>query len=131
MKKENMRFGTLIKALRTEHDVTLKTMSEVLGISRSMLSDIEQNRRKPFDSEKIGKFASYFSLSEKDRAILYDAAAKEKGTVPYDLDDIMMHSEVGDLARQALRLTNDGAGDEADWKKFIRQLEANKQKRRE
>ena len=131
MKKENMRFGTLIKALRTEHEVTLKTMSEVLGISRSMLSDIEQNRRKPFDSEKIGKFASYFSLSETDRAILYDAAAKEKGTVPYDLDDIMMHSEVGDLARQALRLTNDGAGDEADWKKFIRQLEANKQKRRE
>ena len=43
----------------------------------------------------------------------------------------MMHSEVGDLARQALRLTNDGAADEADWKKFIRQLEANKQKRRE
>mgnify|MGYP000429430433 CR=1 FL=1 len=52
MKKENMRFGTLIKALRTEHEVTLKTMSEVLGISRSMLSDIEQNRRKPLTAKK-------------------------------------------------------------------------------
>lgn len=131
MKKENMRFGALIKTLRTEHEATLKTMSEVLGISRSMLSDIEQNRRKPFDSEKIEKFVSYLSLSDDDRAILYDAAAKEKGTVPDDIDDIMMHSEVGDLARQALRLTNAGVADEADWKKFIRQLEDNKQKRRE
>ena len=131
MKKENMRFGALIKTLRLEHEVTLKAMSDVLGISLSLLSDMEQSRRKPFDSEKIEKFATYLQLTPEEKAMVYDAAAKEKGTIPDDLDDIMMHSEVGDMARHALRLTNAGIADEADWKKFIRELEENKQQRRE
>lgn len=128
MKKENMRFGTYLKTLRTEREITLKTMSEVLGISLSFLSDVEQNRRKPFDSDKLGKIVAYMHLDDDAKALLYDLAAKEKGTIPDDIDDIMMHSEVGDMARLALRLTNAGVIDEADWKKFIRESERHKER---
>ena len=128
MKKENMRLGTYLKTLRTEREITLKTMSEVLGISLSFLSDVEQNRRKPFDSDKLGKIAAYMHLDDDAKALLYDLAAKEKGTIPDDIDDIMMHSEVGDMARLALRLTNAGVIDEADWKKFIRESERHKER---
>lgn len=128
MKKENMRFGTYLKTLRTEREITLKTMSETLGISLSFLSDVEQNRRKPFDSDKLGKIVAYMQLDEDAKALLYDLAAKEKGTIPDDIDDIMMHTEVGDMARHALRLTNAGVIDEADWKKFIREVERHKER---
>ena len=128
MKKENMRFGTYLKTLRTEREITLKTMSENLGISLSFLSDVEQNRRKPFDSDKLGKIVTYMQLDEDAKALLYDLAAKEKGTIPDDIDDIMMHTEVGDMARHALRLTNAGVIDEADWKKFIREVERHKER---
>lgn len=128
MKKENMRFGTYLKTLRTEREITLKTMAEVLRISLSFMSDVEQNRRKPFDSDKLGKIATYMQLDDDAKALLYDLAAKEKGTIPDDIDDLMMHTEVGDMARHALRLTNAGVIDEADWKQFIREVERHKER---
>ena len=52
MQEKNMRFGEFIKKkrLQDERDLTLKDLATVLGVSLSMLSDIEQCRRKPFDS---------------------------------------------------------------------------------
>jgi len=125
MKDENMRFGAYIKSkrLKDERELTLKDMSKVLGLSLSLLSDIEQGRRKPFGSDKIEKFCEYLQLSDADKALMYDLAARETGDIPSDLDDIMMHSEVGNMARMALRMTNAGVADEEDWKQFIREIE--------
>ena len=125
MKDENMRFGAYIKSkrLKDERELTLKDMSQVLGLSLCMLSDIEQGRRKPFGSDKIEKFCEYLQLSDSDKALMYDLAARETGDIPSDLDDIMMHSEVGNMARMALRMTNAGVASEEDWKQFIREIE--------
>lgn len=125
MKDENMRFGAYIKSkrLKDERELTLKDMSKVLGLSLSLLSDIEQGRRKPFGRDKIEKFCEYLQLSDADKALMYDLAARETGDIPSDLDDIMMHSEVGNMARMALRMTNAGVADEEDWKQFIREIE--------
>ena len=54
---------------------------------------------------------------------MYDLAAREKSEVPSDIEDTMMYTEIGSMARMALRMTNDGLADEEDWKSFIRQLE--------
>lgn len=125
MKDKNMRFGAYIKSKRQKdlRELTLKDMSQELGISLSMLSDIEQGRRKPFDSEKIEKFCEFLHLTDEDKALMYDLAARETGDIPSDLDDIMMHSEVGNIARRALRMTNAGMVSEEDWKQFIRKIE--------
>lgn len=130
MKVENMRFGHFIRAKRQgdPRQLTLKEMSDKLGVSLSMLSDIEQNRRKPFDSDKIEVFCDFLGLSSDDKARMYDLAAREKQEVPSDIEDMMMYSEIGDMARLALRLTNDGIATEDDWKQFIRQLEKRKGK---
>ena len=58
MKEKNMRFGEFIKKkrLQDDRDLTLKDLATELGLSLSMLSDIEQGRRKPFDSAKIEQF---------------------------------------------------------------------------
>jgi len=125
MREENMRFGAFIRAKRIKdpRELTLKDISSVLGISGSLLSDIEQGRRKPFDSERIETFSEHLHLTESDRARLYDLAARETGEVPSDIEDTMMFSPIGDLARHALRLSNEGVVDEADWREFIRRME--------
>ncbi|MDD2235386.1 MAG: helix-turn-helix transcriptional regulator [Desulfitobacteriaceae bacterium] len=59
-----MRFGDFIKQKRLSHpdELTLKGVSQLLGISLSFLSDVENNRRKPFD--KIELFAERLGLTE-------------------------------------------------------------------
>ena len=66
-------------------------------------------------------------LSDEEKALMYDLAARKKRTVPSDIEDVMMYSESGSLARMALRMTNAGIAKEEDWKEFIRQLERKKQ----
>ena len=125
MKEKNMRFGELIKfkRLKDPRELSLKDVSSVLNISLSFLSDIEQGRRKPFDDEKIERFCAFLGLTDEDKALLYDLAARERRAVPGDIDDIMMYSEIGEMARFALRMSNAGIADENDWREFIRKIE--------
>lgn len=133
MREENMNFGQFIKRKRMldPRELTLKDMSAVMGMSLSMLSDVEQGRRKAWDADKIETFCSYLGLSSEDKALMYDLAAKANNEIPSDIDDTFLHSEVGNMARMALRMTNEGVASEDDWKKFIRQLEENRGKMRD
>ncbi|MEW5920532.1 MAG: helix-turn-helix transcriptional regulator [Bacillota bacterium] len=132
MKEQYMRFGDFIKKKRLSdpRELTLKDMSERLGMSIGMLSDIENNRKKPFDSDKIEKFAEILGLSEEDKAKMYDLAARERNQIPADLEDIMMYDNIGEMARFALRQSNAGVVTEEDWKKFIREIEAKKRRQK-
>jgi len=129
MKDVNMTFGQFIrsKRLQSRRELTLREMGEQLGISLTMYSEIEQGRKNPgefFDYEKV---ASLLELTDEEKALMYDLAARKKRTVPSDIEDVMMYSESGSLARMALRMTNAGIAKEEDWKEFIRQLERKKQ----
>lgn len=123
--EEGIRFGDYIRNKRRgdPRELTLKDVSEILGISLTLLSDIESNRRKPFDSERIDIFSKELNLSEEERTIMYDLAAKAKKEIPHDIEEIMMESEIGKMVRFALRQSNAGIIDEEDWKKFVRQIE--------
>ena len=123
MKAENMRFGEFIKSKRLadDRDLTLKDVAKALGISVSMLSDIEQGRRKPFDQEKLERFCDFLGVEDEERALLYDLSAKETRKIPDDIEDTMMYTTSGAYARRALRLTNSGVIGEEDWKRFIRE----------
>jgi transcriptional regulator with XRE-family HTH domain len=125
MKTTNMRFGDFIryKRIHDKRELTLKDVADKLGFSLSLLSDIEQGRRKPFNSEKIDLFCKYLELSNEDRNLMYDLAARDRKEIPSDLDDIMMYSEIGNMARYALRQSNAGIVTEEDWKKFIREID--------
>ena len=128
MQVKRVRFGDFIKKKRQSdpRELTLSDMSKQLGISLSFLSDIENRRRRPFDSEKIKTFAEFLNLSEEETALMYDLASHENNEVPSDIEDIFMYDEVGDMARFALRQSKAGNATEEDWKRFIREIEANK-----
>jgi transcriptional regulator with XRE-family HTH domain len=125
VREKYIRFGDFIKKKRQEHpdELTLKDVSKMLGISLSFLSDVENNRRKPFDKDKMEQFAEIFDLDDEEKALMYDLAARDRGEVPSDIEDIMMYGEIGDMARLALRQSNAGKISEDDWKQFIRDME--------
>lgn len=127
MKEKYMRFGDFIRKKRLNHpdELTLKDVSRMLGISLSFLSDVENNRRKPFDRDKIELFAERLGLTTEDKAAMFDLAARDRGEVPSDIEDIMMYGEIGEMARLALRKSNTGEISEEDWKQFIRKTEKN------
>lgn len=108
MKEQYMRFGEYIKKKRLDdpREITLNSLSKILGISLTYLSDIEAGRKKPFDAKGIEKFCEYLNLSTDEKAWLYDLAAKEKSTVPADIEDVLMYEPIGEYARFALRQSN-------------------------
>ena len=128
VKDKYLRFGDFIKNKRINHpdELTLKEVSKMLGISLSFLSDVENNRRKPFDKDKIDLFAELLGLDEGDKAVMFDLAARDRKEVPSDIEDIMMYGEIGEMARLALRKSNAGEISEEDWKRFIRETERKK-----
>ena len=128
MKEQYMRFGQFIKTKRLadRRELTQKDVADRLGISLTLLSDIEKGRRNPFNAEKIEAFCEYLGLSEDDRSRMYDLAARETGEVPADIDETLMYTDSGEIARRMLRLTNAGVVGEEDWREFIRQIEEKK-----
>ena len=121
MQEKNMRYGQFLRSKRISdsRELTLKDVAEELGVSFSFVSDVEQGRRKPYDEEKTQKLIRFLNFSEEDVALMYDLAARENSRIPRDLDDIMMYSEAGEMARYALRMTKKGAVSDDDWRRFI------------
>ena len=121
MQEKNMRYGKFLRSKRISdsRELTIKDIAVELGISASLVCDVEQGRRKPFDEAKTQKLINFLHLSEEDTALLYDLAAKECDYIPRDLDDIMMYSEAGEMARCALRMTKKGIASDDDWRRFI------------
>ena len=119
--KKNMRYGQFLRSKRIadSRELTLRDISDELGVSVSFVSDVEQGRRKPYDEEKTEKLVEFLKFTEEDIAMMYDLAARENSRIPRDLDDIMMYSEAGEMARFALRMTKKGVVSDDDWRRFI------------
>ena len=85
----------------------------VLGVTLIVMLLLEFTPGDPA-RQLLGNFAT-----EEDIAMMYDLAARENSRIPRDLDDIMMYSEAGEMARFALRMTKKGVVSEDDWRRFI------------
>ena len=58
-------FGEFINQKRVEKQITLRKMADMLGVSAPFLTDVEKDRRNPFDMEKLSQLAKILDLSEK------------------------------------------------------------------
>ena len=127
MGKHIVTFGEYIRQKRLDGgQLTLKDMGSCLGISLTHYSDIEHGRRNPGEELDYEKLAFMLRLTEEEKALMYDLAARKRNSVPSDIKDVIMNSESGNMARMALRMTNAGIAEEEDWREFIRQLERKK-----
>jgi len=131
MRKNRLRFGKFIRDRRVgdPRELRQSDVAEALGISTSLYGEIENNRRPPFDLEKMELFAALFELSYEEKTTMYDLAARETNEIPADLEDILMYEDIGDTIRYLCRELQNGNFEEERWKELIRKAEKEKSRR--
>ena len=116
-------FGELLTFLREQKDVTLRELARGIGVSAPFLSDVEKGRRAALTAERLEKVVAVLHLDSEEKTALYDAAGKQKNSIPPDLPDYFMEHE---YVSAALRTARDLEASEEEWKRFVDDLRRRK-----
>ena len=115
-------FGEFISRKRVEKKITLRKMADMLGVSAPFLTDVEKDRRNPFDMEKLTQLAKILNLSKEENAQMLDLAGKKRNAVAPDLPEYIMER---DYVSAALRTARDLDAEE-EWNQFVEELRKRK-----
>lgn len=118
---ENMyqNFGEFIKDKRLRARLTVREFAERLGVSAPYVTDVEKDRRNPFNKETLEKIVVLLGLDEEETTQMYDLAGDKRNEIAPDLPEyIMQHGFVS----AALRTARDLDADEEDWQRFVDEL---------
>lgn len=124
MNEEYTNFGDFITQKREKKQITLREMAKRLDVSAPYLSDVEKDRRNPFDLEKLELLARILLLSEDDKTTMLDLAGKKRNEVAPDLPEYIMER---DYVSAALRTARDFDATEEEWLKFVEELKNRKE----
>lgn len=80
-------FGKEVRKLRIDHELTLRMMSDEIGLSPAYLSSLETGRRK-LTSDVLDKIISFFHLTTEKADELRVLADKTNETVNIDLSKL-------------------------------------------
>jgi len=116
-------FGEFIAKKREEKQITLREMAKKLDISPPYLSDVEKDRRNPFELEKLEQLSNILHLSEEEETIMFNLAGKKRDEVAPDLPDYIKGR---DYVSAALRTARDLDAGEEEWLKFVEELKNRK-----
>jgi transcriptional regulator with XRE-family HTH domain len=123
MNMEYLNFGDFIARKREDKKITLREMAKKLNITAPYLSDVEKDRRNPFDLEKLELLANILLLSEEEKIIMLDLAGKKRNAVAPDLPVYIMER---DYVSAALRTARDLDAGEDEWLEFVKELKRRK-----
>ena len=123
MNTQYQNFGEFLQRKRTEKQITLRKMAEMIGITPPSLIDIEKGRHNPPEMEKLELISQILMLNDEDKTTMYDLAGKKRNSVAPDLPDYIMEH---DYVSAALRTARDLDASEADWLKFVEELRQRK-----
>ena len=115
-------FGEFISKKRVEQKLTLRKMADLLGVSAPFLTDVEKDRRNPFDMEKLTQLAKILNLSKEENEQMLDLAGKKRNAAP-DLPEYIMER---DYVSAALRTARDLDAGEEEWNQFVEELRKRK-----
>ena len=120
MEQTGNEFGEYISEKRRGKGLTLRGLAQSVGISTTYLCDIEKGRRLPPGTELCEGLASALGLSGAERDRLYDLSGAQRGGVPADLPG---YTTENPYMRVALRKAKDMKAGEAEWLRFIAQMD--------
>ncbi|MCD7801904.1 MAG: helix-turn-helix domain-containing protein [Clostridiales bacterium] len=123
MDSSNKTFGEMLTMLREQRDVTLRELARGIGVSAPFLSDVEKGRRSALTAERIEKVVTVLHLNTDEKTALYNAAGKQKNSIPPDLPDYIMEHE---YVSAALRTARDLDAGEEEWQRFVDDLRKRK-----
>ena len=103
MNTQYQNFGEFLQRKRTEKQITLRKMAEMIGITVPYLTDIQKERRNTPEMEKLELIFQSLMLNDEDKTTMYDLAGKKRNSVAPDLPDYIMEH---DYVSAALRTCN-------------------------
>jgi len=112
-------FGEFIAQKRVQMGITLRDMASRLGLTAPYLSDVEKDRRNPFDMDKLTQLASILALTPEENTQMLDLAGKKRNSVAPDLPGYIMER---DYVSAALRTARDLNAGEEEWLRFVEAL---------
>lgn len=83
-------FGDMLSQKRISMGLTLRELAAQLNISPPYLTDIEKNRRRPFEYDRLQRLVKILGLTKSEADSLYDLAGQGRKEVPPDLVDFVM-----------------------------------------
>lgn len=123
MKKEYSNFGDFIAKKREEKEITLRKMADLLDISAPYLSDVEKDRRNPFDMDRLEHLSNILLLNEEEKETMLNLVGDKRESVAPDLPEYIRGR---DYVSAALRIARDLDVGEDEWQKFIADLKKRK-----
>ena len=117
----NNTFGSFIKAKRIYNYLSVRAFSELIGISATYLSKIE-NGLKPAPKECVlEKIADVFMLNEDEKEQFYDLAAKTKGDKAL-AKDLIEYINENEIIHKTLRTSKRLDINPGEWEKIYKQF---------
>ena len=116
-------FGDFISRKRIEKKITIRKMADMLGVSAPFLTDVEKDRRNPFDIEKLNQLAHILELTKEEKDEMLNLAVKKRNAVAPDLPEYIMQR---DYVSAALRTARDLDAGEEEWQRFVEELKKRK-----
>ena len=117
-------FGEFIKDKRLRARLTVREFADRLEVSAPYVTDVEKDRRNPFNKDTLEKIISILDLNEEEKTEMYDLAGDKRNEIAPDLPDyIMQHNYVS----VALRTARDLDAGEEDWQRFVDELRKRKE----
>ena len=123
------KFGDMIKNKRLEKRINLRKMAQLLEISPSYLSDLENGKRLPPNGdndiyrnllENISKLLEMTNQETEKLQLYADEELIGKGYVTKEMSEYL---SVNQMAVTALRKAKNANADENTWKEIVRILE--------
>ena len=116
-------FGDFISRKRIEKKITIRKMADMLGVSAPFLTDVEKDRRNPFDIEKLNQLAHILELTKEEKDEMLNLGGKKRNAVAPDLPEYIMQR---DYVSAALRTARDLDAGEEEWQRFVEELKKRK-----
>lgn len=120
---EYKNFGDFLYQKRIENKITMRQMADELGVSPVFISDIEKDRRNPFDVNRLRQLVPFLNLTDEERDLMYDLAGKKRNEVAPDLHDYITEN---DYVSAALRTCRDLEVGEEEWARMVEELKQRK-----
>ena len=115
---EYKNFGDFLYQKRIENKITMRQMADELGVSAVFISDIEKDRRNPFDVNRLKQLVSFLHLTDEERDLMYDLAGKKRNEHDYITEN--------DYVSAALRTCRDLEVGEEEWARMVEELKQRK-----
>lgn len=110
-------FGTFLNTKRVEKKITLRKMANMLGISASLLCDVEKDRCNPFDENKLANVARILELSDEEKEQMYILAGGRSSSKVDSADNVKKDCAIH-IPGTAAAIK---AG-EKEWKRMVEEL---------